>query len=76
MQYFIFVRDRACGQIVHREILHEGAELPPFESDFWLQAGDRERELAERFPGGHVVRASASSLEAFLENHPEYGPVV
>jgi len=75
MQYFVFARDRRTGAIVHREILHEGAELPPFADEFWSRAGDRQRELESRFPEAEVVRASASSLDAFLANHPEYGPV-
>lgn len=76
MQYFILARDRRTGEIVHREILHEGSELPAFADPFWQSAGARQRDLEARFPDADVIRASASSIEAFLANHPEYGPVI
>lgn len=76
MQYFLFARDRRTGEIVHREILHEGADLPEFSDPFWLAAGARQRAVEAQFPEAQVVRASASSIDAFLANHPEFGPVV
>ena len=72
--YFLLVFRPDFGRLVHHEVLLAGPEVPAFDDPFWLRVDDRTQAVKAAYPGAEIIKAMASSLEAFMHDHPEYGP--
>ena len=73
---FILVRDKEKGRIVHQEILDPTDTIHEADDPFWEKVAERNRLLEGKYPEAEVIQAVSSSIEAFLNNHPEYGKIV
>lgn len=74
--HFIIVREPSQGRIVHQEILDPEDTERDFDDPYWDTVSDCLRDLEARFPGARVIEGMSPSIESFLRDHPEYGPLI
>lgn len=78
MGHYLFVRDQGTGQILHEECLDADDTVHAFADPYWNRVAERSRELALRYPepAAQIVECIAPSVDKFISDFPEYGPIV
>ncbi|MBO9539467.1 hypothetical protein J7643_02620 [bacterium] len=69
---FILMRDPAKGQIIHREIVDTSDAERDLSDPFWEALTARKKELKGQFPDAELIMGFGESIEAFLQDYPEY----